>query len=156
MSSIRGTSIIIKSVVKFRTNNAPPYDAKSQEVLRGDRSTIIEKDFSWLRALENLATAKHLGDDHMMTRHGEEVLASRLASEHLFDHIHWISPSSGHDVEEGYGQERKLVAKTCQDSLLRLYQLSLPNLFPLILHDKSLVKAVAVAERLSKGWVIIT
>lgn len=159
LSTVRGTELMVKHVIRFRDATPTRPREESSLIRSSDTNSTTKRagrDFSWLRAIDNLATAKHLYNEDMMTRHGEEALAKRLADEHYFEQLRWVYPFSGHEDDEHSNQHRKLVARTCRDSLLCLYQLSLPNLFPIITHGVSLIKGIAVAERLAMEYVILT
>ncbi len=159
LSTVRGTELMVKHLITFKDATPTRSTEESSLIRSSDTNSTtkrVGRDFSWLRAIDNLATAKHLCNEDMMTRHGEEALAKRLADEHYFEQLRWVSPFSGHDYDERSKQRPKLVARTCRDSLLCLYQLSLPNLFPIITHGVSLIKGIAVAERLAREYVILT
>ena len=156
LSTAKATTLVVRNVISFKTDVNSTHPEGSREIWRGDDTVAVRNDFSWLRAIENLATAVHLGSNDMMTRYGEENLAKRLASNNIFDLVRWIPPYSGHDVEENKpSRKRKLVSTTCHNQLLCIYQLSLPLLLPIILHGASLIKAISVAERLSQEYIII-
>ena len=156
LSTVKATTLVVRNVISFKTDINSTHPEGSRKIWRGDETVAVRDDFSWFRAIENLATAVHLGSHDMMTRFGEENLAKRLASNNVFDLVRWIPPYSGHDVKENESSKRKLVSTTCHNQLLCIYQLSLPLLLPIILHEASLIKAVSVAERLSEEYIIIT
>ncbi|KAL8922038.1 MAG: hypothetical protein Q9172_003721 [Xanthocarpia lactea] len=159
LSTVRGTELMVKNIIRFTDlTTTQPIDESSRIRTFDIKSTTHRtgRDFSWLRAIDNLATAKHLCNEHMMTRHGEEALAKRLADEHYFEQLRWVSPFSGHEYDEHSKQGRKLVARTCQDPLLCLYQLSLPDLFAIVTHGVSLIKGIALAESIADEYVILT
>lgn len=159
LSTVRGTELMVKNVIGFRDLTTTRPMEESSRIRTFDTKFTTHRtgrDFSWLRAIDNLATAKHLCNEHMMTRHGEEALAKRLADEHYFEQLRWVSPFSGHEHDENSKQGRRLVARTCQDPLLCLYQLSLPNLFAIVTHGVSLIKGIALAERIADEYVILT
>ena len=51
---------------------------------------------------------------------------------------------------------RKLIARTCQDTIASLYQLSLPQAFPVIQNEASLIKCIEIGEKIADEWIIIT
>ena len=159
LSSVTGTEIAIKVLLKFRLNSAHHgNEVKERGARRGDKATYIEREFSWLRALENLATAIHLSrEDNKMTRRGEENLARVMLSKGELDLIYWISTYSGHYLDDDNTSGKKLVARTCRDVITCLFQLSIcDGVLAVVQHDCSLMNSVAIANELAQEWVIIT
>ena len=159
LSSISGTTLMIKSVLIFQTGAPASSNKGVSQVQRSDQSFKISRDFSWLQAMMALAVAKHMTSDEMITLREEEALAKSLVSNQpeTLAMLQWILPSSGRPAQPRPREPtRKLIARTCQDLMASLYQISLAETFPVIQNGVSLVKCIAVAEETADEWVIIT
>ena len=155
-SDIQGTTIAVRTLLKIRSKTSFRPDNRAKTVAKRDLDQFIERDFSWLQALENLATAVHLDGMDALTRRGEENLARRMFNAGKFSSIYWIPAYGGHYFEDD-SRAQRLVARTCQDPILSLYQLSSQSdLKPIVRHNCSLVTSIATANELGEKWVIIT
>ena len=159
LSSISGTTLMIKSVMIFQMSTPVTSGKGAGSVQRPAQSFKVTRDFSWIQAMMALAVAKHMASDDMITLREEEALARSLASNQpeTLAMLQWILPSSGRPAQPRPREPtRKLVARTCRDLMASLYQISLAEVFPVIQNGVSLVKCVAVAEEMADEWVIIT
>ena len=163
-SSVRDVVVSLKFSMKFRGIPQNTRGKLIANVVGGATagSSSSESTFSWLRAIDNLASAAHLDDNDMLTMEAEQSLARRiwLDSRTAPSSLPLaISANSDHDIPDDDNRTmrcRKFIARTCGDLMSCLYQLSLPNLFPIVRHNASIIKAVATANRLAESWVIIT
>ena len=159
LSSISGTTLMIKSVLIFQMSAPVPSSKGVSQVQRPGQSSKVTRDFSWVQAMMALAVAKYMASDEMVTLREEEALAKSLASDQpeTLAMLQWILPSSGRPAQPRPREPtRKLIARTCQDLMASLYQISLAEVFPVIQNGVSLVKCIAVAEEMADEWVIIT
>ena len=153
-TNIRGTVLLVNTDVVFKGPNTDWDELVTRRAL-GKQTGIAGREFSWLRAIEGIASAIHMDARETMTLVGEENLARRMWVESVSppsDVPEWISSdSTWHPSMPG-----KYIVKTCGDVMLSLYQLSQPGQFFLICHGASLIKAVSVADEHRQYWRILT
>ena len=159
LSSTSGTVLTIQSRLIFDMGTAIPSSNRLSKIKGTDQDYRIIKVFSWIQIAESLATAKHMRDDELITPREEEALARSLDSSQsqMLNLLQWILPYSGRSSRDPQGpDDKKLIARTCQDVMASFYQISQPNTLPVIQNGVSLVKCIAVAEEMADEWVIIT
>ena len=130
------------------------------------RSAAVSRNFFWLRAMNLLAGATHLGGQQFLTPRGERQLAERMANgQAKFETMQWIRPESGHhDKDIG---ERRFLVRTNRSDLIRLYHLSLAAatkeddfreklMWPVFQHEAPLLACINEANERSANWIILT
>ena len=159
LSTTSRTVLIIKSHLIFNAATAVSSNDGLSKVKGTDQGRRIASMFTWVSIVDRLATARHMRDDELITPREEEALARSLASSRpeMLDRLQWILPCSSHRTTHPKAKRaNKLIARTCQDLMTSLYQLSRANTFSVIQNGVSLVKCIAVAEQWADSWVIIT
>ena len=138
-------------------------------IFRDTPTPHISNSFSWLKEMELLAGATHLGAPEILTWQGEKKLAERMANELMsFDAIQWIHPLSG--LLDDKVDRKQYLVRTNGSDIVRLQHLSQaagfwennPDnglIWPVIQHEASLLACIKEANRVSPGppgWLVIT
>jgi hypothetical protein len=151
-STLKGQEILIRPVIQFHKSVLDLPEVFEED----DYEMLADSDLDWIRASQNLATAKHLGRFDQCTRITEERLGKTLFEDRRLDHVVWMDAKFDQAEDETGGRKLGIISCTRGDNLLRLYQLSLQrNCFYVVQNDGSLIKALMLAATNYSDWVII-
>jgi hypothetical protein len=151
-STLKGAEILVRPVIQFREKAVLALSKDSTE----EDEILPDSDLDWIKAAQNLATAKHLGRFDQCTRTTEERLVKTLFESRRLDHVVWMDAQFDRAEDEMEGRKLGVISCTGGDDLLRLYQLSLQrDCFYVVQNDGSLIKALMFAATHCSNWVII-